>query len=132
MTCQRIGRYPIETMGFGTLSPASRILIPRPPQNSTTFIVRSSRPDRSRDRRRRWTQGGIQPTARERFLDPIQPNVTCQAIAGQPFTHATLVQFLHPVPHGPFRAEAHARGHLVTSDPVTSRIGTATLLVPDR
>src|SRR5687767_7699233 len=38
MTCHSIGRYPIGTMGFGMFSEYSRIRIPNPPQNKTTFI----------------------------------------------------------------------------------------------
>src|SRR5216684_1211828 len=37
MTCQRIGRYPICTMGLG-MSSASRMRNPSPPQKRTTFI----------------------------------------------------------------------------------------------
>src|SRR5262245_32657725 len=38
MTCQSSGRYPIGTMGFGMVSEYSRIRVPRPPQNRTTFM----------------------------------------------------------------------------------------------
>src|SRR5450755_3183186 len=38
MTCHRIGRSPTWTMGLGTLSLASLIRMPSPPQNRTTFI----------------------------------------------------------------------------------------------
>src|SRR5580704_17494365 len=37
MTCHKMGRYPIWTMGFGTSS-ASRIRKPWPPQKRPTFI----------------------------------------------------------------------------------------------
>src|SRR5215813_8899928 len=37
ITCHRMGR-PACTMCLGTLSLASRIIIPNPPQNDTTFI----------------------------------------------------------------------------------------------
>src|SRR5262249_13193168 len=38
MTCHSMGRYPIFTNGLGTSSVSSPNLVPRPPQNSTTFI----------------------------------------------------------------------------------------------
>src|SRR2546423_2821703 len=38
MTCQRIGRYPMGTIGLGVFSAYSRNRIPRPPQKRTTFI----------------------------------------------------------------------------------------------
>src|SRR2546423_11900004 len=41
MTCQRIGRYPMGTIGLGVFSAYSRNRIPRPPQKRTTFIGRS-------------------------------------------------------------------------------------------
>ena len=34
-----IGRKPILTIGFGTMSECSRNRVPKPPQKSTTFIV---------------------------------------------------------------------------------------------
>src|SRR5713226_292117 len=43
MTCHKIGRSPIWTIGLGVVSPASLILIPSLPQKSTTFIGLSSR-----------------------------------------------------------------------------------------
>src|ERR1700753_954526 len=47
MTCQSSGRSPTMAMGLGAvLLVPSRIRMPRPPQNSTTFIVR---PPRSHD-----------------------------------------------------------------------------------
>src|SRR4029077_11067590 len=33
------GRYPIGTIGLGTISEYSRMRVPRPPQKSTTFII---------------------------------------------------------------------------------------------
>src|SRR5882724_2750211 len=39
MRCQMIGRCPIFTIGFGTVSEYSRRRVPRPPQKSTTFMV---------------------------------------------------------------------------------------------
>src|SRR5436305_701086 len=54
ITCHRMGRGPMGTMGFGMPSPYSRSRSPRPPQNSTTFTggnLRSSVEDRElRDR----------------------------------------------------------------------------------
>src|SRR5215469_255578 len=41
MTCQRSGRSPTIAIGFGALLTPSRIRIPRPPQNRTTFTARS-------------------------------------------------------------------------------------------
>src|SRR4051812_16201430 len=41
-----IGRYPIGTMGFGTVSEYSRMRIPSPPQNRTTFIASPPSADR--------------------------------------------------------------------------------------
>src|SRR3954469_18443742 len=38
MTCQSSGRSPIMFIGFGALAGPSRIRIPRPPQNKTTFM----------------------------------------------------------------------------------------------
>src|SRR3989304_1172487 len=38
MTCHRIGRWPMRTMGFGTACESSRRRVPIPPQNKTTFI----------------------------------------------------------------------------------------------
>src|SRR5215472_18151908 len=37
MTCQSSGRSPTIAMGLGPVVTPSRIRIPRPPQNSTTF-----------------------------------------------------------------------------------------------
>src|SRR4029450_10070511 len=37
MTCQSSGRSPIMFIGFGALAGPSRMRMPRPPQNSTTF-----------------------------------------------------------------------------------------------
>ena len=36
-----IGRMPMLTSGFGMVSECSRRRVPRPPQNSTTFIVQT-------------------------------------------------------------------------------------------
>src|SRR5882757_318364 len=38
MTCQSSGRSPIMFIGLGALAGPSRIRMPRPPQNSTTFM----------------------------------------------------------------------------------------------
>src|SRR6266702_5214296 len=38
MTCHSSGRSPIMFIGFGALAGLSRMRMPRPPQNSTTFI----------------------------------------------------------------------------------------------
>src|SRR3954453_9574199 len=38
MTCQSSGRSPIMFIGFGALAGPSRMRMPRPPQNSTTFM----------------------------------------------------------------------------------------------
>src|SRR5262245_13771525 len=38
MTCQSSGRSPTIAMGLGALVTPSRMRMPRPPQNSTTFI----------------------------------------------------------------------------------------------
>src|SRR5215510_652844 len=38
MMCQRIGRYPMFTIGLGIVSENSRNRIPWPPQKRTTFI----------------------------------------------------------------------------------------------
>src|SRR5215469_4634515 len=38
MTCQSSGRSPIIAMGFGAVDIPSRIRMPSPPQNSTTFM----------------------------------------------------------------------------------------------
>src|ERR1700742_2050999 len=39
MTCQRSGRSPIIAIGLGAVVTVSCMRIPRPPQNSTTFMV---------------------------------------------------------------------------------------------
>src|SRR6266571_2959313 len=39
MTCQSSGRSPTIAIGFGAVLTPSRIRIPRPPQNSTTFTI---------------------------------------------------------------------------------------------
>ena len=39
MTCHSSGRSPIMAIGLGPLVTPSRIRIPRPPQNSTTFMI---------------------------------------------------------------------------------------------
>src|SRR6266403_5582247 len=39
MRCQMIGRGPMFTIGFGTVSEYSRRRVPRPPQKRTTFMV---------------------------------------------------------------------------------------------
>src|SRR2546423_10877112 len=38
MMCQRIGRSPISTIGFGRVSVSSASRVPRPPARITTFI----------------------------------------------------------------------------------------------
>src|SRR5262245_20169445 len=38
MMCQRIGRYPMFTIGLGIVSENSRNRVPCPPQKRTTFI----------------------------------------------------------------------------------------------
>src|ERR1700743_2519413 len=38
MICQRIGRPPISTIGFGLTVVSSEIRLPKPPANNTTFI----------------------------------------------------------------------------------------------
>src|SRR5580700_2313420 len=45
MTCQSIGRSPIMAIGLGPLLTPSRIRIPRPPQNRTTFTNHTSLDD---------------------------------------------------------------------------------------
>src|SRR4051812_3288646 len=40
MMCQRIGRSPIGSIGFGRNSVSSRSRVPLPPQRITTFIAR--------------------------------------------------------------------------------------------
>src|SRR5438309_2958876 len=55
MTCHSTGRYPIGTMGFGTLSAYSRNRIPSPPQNITTFMCVTPSP------RKNWRD--FQPNA---------------------------------------------------------------------
>src|SRR6478735_9773042 len=40
ITCQRIGRPPISTSAFGTVSVRSLSRVPRPPQRMTTGVVR--------------------------------------------------------------------------------------------
>src|SRR2546422_2706014 len=61
MRCQRIGRYPTGTIGFGIDSEYSRSLIPRPPQKITTFMPspslranRGQRPTGLSRRHGRW------------------------------------------------------------------------------
>src|SRR5437763_1639387 len=39
MMCQRMGRPPISTMGFGRTSVSSRRRVPWPPQRMTTFML---------------------------------------------------------------------------------------------
>src|ERR687894_2722975 len=43
MTCQRIGRPPISTSGFGIVWVCSRSRVPRPPQRMTTLGVLTGR-----------------------------------------------------------------------------------------
>src|SRR5271156_4080867 len=45
MTCHSIGRSPIMAIGLGALLTPSRIRIPRPPQNKTTFTIHTSLDD---------------------------------------------------------------------------------------
>src|SRR5215813_11140613 len=71
MTCHKIGWCPIGTIGFGMLSEYSRIRVPNPPQNKTTFMTRvladlslsDPRNDRL-ERAARWSS--VHPTYRER------------------------------------------------------------------
>jgi hypothetical protein len=42
MMCQRIGRVPISTIGFGRYSVSSRSRVPWPPQRITTGMSRLS------------------------------------------------------------------------------------------
>src|SRR5438067_2410937 len=39
MICQRIGRPPISTIGFGRTSVSSASLVPSPPARMTTFMI---------------------------------------------------------------------------------------------
>src|SRR5580658_685582 len=45
MTCQSSGRSPTIAIGFGPFVTPSRIRIPRPPQNNTTFTTHTSDSD---------------------------------------------------------------------------------------
>ena len=45
MMCQRIGRPPISTIGFGRNSVSSRKRVPSPPQRMTTFTMTSKEKD---------------------------------------------------------------------------------------
>ena len=38
--CQRIGRPPISTIGFGFVEVSSESLVPRPPASMTAFIAK--------------------------------------------------------------------------------------------
>src|SRR5215211_7430429 len=60
MMCQRIGRPPIGTMGFGMLGAASAIRRPAPPQKMTTFI-------------RKFPRSGMDDHLRNRHDEPRTP-----------------------------------------------------------
>src|SRR5438105_4267356 len=116
MTCQRIGRYPIVTMGLGTFSPASRIRIPRPPQKSTTFIGENLRdcvgsldhdgcPPPKRP---------VQPIVALQLLDSAQPDVMGEHVARESQAFEALEQLHNSPPNGPFRSKSRqGRRHLV-------------------
>src|SRR2546428_5171506 len=71
MRCQRIGRYPTGTIGFGIDSEYSRSLIPRPPQKITTFIRSPSLcSDRRQSRRRGPRRGRTGARPRQKVLEP--------------------------------------------------------------
>src|SRR5215217_1550216 len=117
-------------MGFGTLSPASRMRMPSPPQNRTTFIVQSSAPGSSGGAGSGEPEGCVEAAGRQEILDATQANVSFEPLGRQPLLHAPLVQLLHATPHGPFRGEPRdTRCQFVAVDAITSRIRATALAV---
>src|SRR4029079_4337038 len=115
-------------------SPASRIRMPRPPQNSTTFISELS-----------WKEflhlldgryGGLPPQCRieppvgQMRLDALQSNVLPEHVRRETVSRELRVQFLDARAHRPFGLEArNVLAQLVAVDAIASRVWAAALHV---
>src|SRR5947207_2234152 len=99
------------TIGFGTFSPASRIRIPSPPQNSTTFIEIPFQPSPGRYSDRDPAQVSpahrrVEPPRVQQLPDFRQSNVSRKHLLREPVPREVLVELLDPTADGPVRAEA--------------------------
>src|SRR5690349_8320300 len=121
------------TIGFGRFSPASRMRIPRPPQNRTTFIcvlyenaIRSDRSDRCPPTQRR-----VQTPVLQVSLNPLQTHVFPEHLSRQTKLCGARVQLLDPSPDRPLRLERRkVRTELLAADPIAAGIRAAPLQVP--
>src|SRR5207249_10135370 len=86
------------TLGLGTFSPTSRIRIPRPPQNSTTFIAACPPPlppDSHRHRTNRPpAHASIKPPLVQELLDARKPHVAGEPLPRQSVPDKALIQLL--------------------------------------
>src|SRR5215831_19741639 len=105
-----IGRYPMFTRGFGTFSVSPPSLVPRPPQNKTTFMF-SPLPD----------QSGADEHLRG-FGDPLEPEPGPFRDVEERMAPVRLVQ--HPQHRQldllAFRVSAH-----LTIEPALAELGLA-------
>src|SRR5262245_50685382 len=114
-------------MGFGTFSPASRIRMPRPPQNRTTFIDASSCivADRVRSNGHRTlpSQRGIEAAIAEQLLDSRQPHIARKHPGRQSVLDEVRVKLFGTPTNGPFSAEVgNMLCQLLATHPIASWI----------
>src|SRR3990172_1796820 len=115
-------------IGLGTFSPASRIRVPRPPQNSTTFIVPSS----CGHWRGSPSQRPIETAAAHVLLDFPQPKILRESLPRQPVLDESRREFLDPATDRPPRAVAgNCLRQLVAIDPIASGIGSTAVAISD-
>src|SRR3954470_11459515 len=113
------------TIGFGVFSPASRIRIPSPPQNSTTFI--STSPElvgRTSDRDGLPAQRAVEAIVALKILNSLQTHVVGKHLAREPDALHLIVQFFDSAPDRPLGAEAQLRGDFVAVHTVAPRVWT--------
>src|SRR5438093_12200406 len=97
------------TIGLGTFSPTSRIRIPRPPQNSTTFIAACPPPlppDSHRHRANRPpAHARIKPPVVQELLNARKPHVAGERLPRQSVPGEALIQLLDTPADGPLRSK---------------------------
>src|SRR5438552_4127020 len=121
------------TIGFGTFSPASRIRMPRPPQNNTTFIALSLPPEASdRDLAHRApAHARIEPPRAQEIGNPPEPHVIRKHISRQSVLREALVELFDAAADRPLGPEAgQMPRQLAAVDPVASRVWAAAFGVP--
>src|SRR5262245_41973123 len=120
------------TIGFGTFSPASRIRMPRPPQNRTTFIGECPRAIESGHAHRHGPAAKIvvKPPLAKPCLDALQPGESVELFAGEAIAYVRLVELLDTALHRPLGAETRqVTADLVAVHAIAARVGAAALHV---